>query len=222
MKKWFVVSVTAVVALMGCSDPKKASEKNFQKVLQAYYDEQEHKGVCISLRGTYVSPGEEQKNAILRTADIIASKKRDEERELWDTWESLGMLKLIGKVDDTPKYNANPSMDYHLYAYMFTDEAKKYIVQNKKGSAMLCTGHTKVTEILQYTEPSDAWGATVSEVKYKIVNEDVADWAKNQVIQKNYTDINDHDYFASSKIVLEAERKEVLVLMNDGWKVDGK
>ena len=78
----------------------------------------------------------------------------------------------------------------------------------------LCYGDKVVDEIAVFTPPTvDGKGDTVSRVNYtyKVVN--VADWAKNEAIQKHFEGLKEE--LVSTDVPLKG--KAALILTNNGW-----
>ncbi len=74
------------------------------------------------------------------------------------------------------------------YRYEVADSAKRYVEQVRTlggHSPELCYGK-KVEDIVRFTEPSAAMGMTVSQVPYTWRLVDIADWARNPGIEKQF------------------------------------
>lgn len=97
--------------------------------------------------------------------------------------------------------------------YNLTEKGKSIVGESRGWGryTSLCFGDYKVTEIVNFTPPSDFLGKTFSEVihKYKIVN--ISKWFLESEALKSY--------LTSDTLPLDTtkEGKERVVLTNNGW-----
>lgn len=191
-KKLCLMLCLNMVFLYGCSDSGEVSEENFKKAIQAYLEKDK---ACLGLKASYIDNGSFG--------------------ELVD-FNELVKVGLLKKETRKPKSammrNITPTIFYTL-----TEEGKK-IAKREEGFlgdvVYLCYGDKVVDEITVFTPPTvDGRGDTVSRVNYtyKIVN--VADWAKNEAIQKHFDGLKED--LASTDAPLKG--KATLILTNNGW-----
>ena len=79
------------------------------------------------------------------------------------------------------------------------------------GARQLCYGTPEVVEIINFTEPADAMGATVSNVRYSYRLVDVATWASDPVLSKQYQWLPER--ISNPSI----SKDDDFVLTNNGW-----
>ncbi len=87
----------------------------------------------------------------------------------------------------------------------------RILLENQRApdSTAMCVGHLKVHEVVQFTQPSNALGQTISVVSFTTSPVDVPDWAKNaDGQQEDGLDIKLADHGNASR---------TLVLASDGW-----
>lgn len=198
MRKTILATLLAL-ALIGCSDPKEASEKNFEASIQRFLDS--GFPVCVIRQNFPVdSSGYSFHNNF----------------KVFDEMTKVGLLNKIEEMKKPNKY----SKPINVATYNLTEEGKKYYQQNagknlrndKLGG--FCFGKAKVEEIIDFTEPADMFGATLSSVNFTYSVTNVPDWAKKLEITSQNEQI---------KKLVEATEKPVkgeakLVLTNKGWK----
>lgn len=113
--------------------------------------------------------------------------------------EMVKALKQAGYVGGTKKMKAN----FQEYmGHELNEKGRKHIIWGKG----VCVGRRDITEIVEYTEPSDQMGATFTEVTYKygvIQNDVVSDLGLEEQV----------------KAKLPGEDKAFFVKTNKGWRL---
>ncbi|MBN3859013.1 hypothetical protein GKC56_00360 [Neisseriaceae bacterium PsAf] len=181
-----------LVALVGCSDPKAANEKNFKKVIQAHLDEYGDQVICIN-----APVGQEQ--------NVIA--ENDVKYPFAAALTSAGLLKeeKLSNNNDTEATIAQSN-------FTLTDEGQKFVKAQNANATDFCSGKFTVEKINNFTEPADALGETISKVDYRVKVKDLADWATNEEVQTLYPGLkpltNPEGY----------DVKSILGLTNNGWE----
>ncbi len=195
--KIVILGVSAVVALTGCGNSKEASKGNFKAAVQAHLDKKQ--GVCTVIAEKDF-PFSVEKEGFLRDRYAQAS--------------ALAEAGLLTKTDITMTVTGLggnqqiPGAEFNL-----TEEGKKFRLTEAGvlgPTNSFCTGKFKVSEVKNYTEPSDQMGVKMSRVNYVSSVEDVADWAKLPGVQKAFPRL-------ASEIKPQVEGQAVLILTSEGW-----
>lgn len=193
----FFVLLGAVV-MEGCSNKHDASKSNFSAAIQDYLNTK--KGACVVL----------PKKTMPFTLQKTGEWNINHEIERSGALVKAGLLS--GKDTQVKPDFGNqlvPGIEYSL-----TDEGKKYLVSDS-GETLgpwpaLCRGKLTVTAIDTFTEPSDAMGMKISQVKFSYRVENAPDWAKSADLQavnpQLKKDMSD-----------SASDKAVLISTSDGW-----
>jgi len=197
----FPYIVLAAVLLLGsCLDPKKASDSNFKKAIQAKLDKE---SVCI----TAMAPE--------KLADVGG---KHSSTPMIDSLVALGMIAghpitIIDK--DFGFTSSRPGMEY-----VITEKGKQFERADKNAGmslgggsyTSLCSGKKEVVDIVRYSEPSAMMGQTISQVTYTYKITDLASWMRDPAFLKAYpVDLRAAD--------APVEAKMGLILMSDGWRV---
>ena len=195
MKKTIFLTLL-VVALIGCSNPKEASEKNFEVAIQRFLDA--GFPVCVINQNFPV--------------DNIGFSFHNN----FEVFDEMTKLGLLSKTETTKKSVNKYTKATKVATYDLTDEGKKFYQQPsaKKSIGGFCFGKAKVEEIIDFTQPADMFGKTISEVNFTYIVSNIPDWAKKPEI----TSLNEQ-----IKKLVEATEKPVkvdakMVLTNKGWK----
>ncbi|MBW1650382.1 MAG: hypothetical protein JRJ44_06860 [Deltaproteobacteria bacterium] len=101
--------------------------------------------------------------------------------------------------------------------YSLTDKGKqsfKQVTQRRLFGKWTAEGFYaatyKVDEIINFSEPSQSNGYTISNVNFSVTPHKVADWTKNQAIIDAFPDL-------PKKLEENQRRSATLILMNNGW-----
>lgn len=198
-----VLLTIAVGLLAGCSDPKKASDENFQKAAQAYLDTQYPK--CFLVTAFPVKTLDFDVSGQNRVLHALAGVGIVKETEL--------------SRKDIPKTIFSPAQTDISYSYDLTDEGHKYYKDdarqlangNKLGG--ICIGKAKVVRIDQFSEPGEMMGQKISRVTYSYQINDLPTWAHDQNVQAASNELN--AAVASEKAPIKETR--AMILTNNGW-----
>lgn len=190
-------------ALVGCSDPKKASESNFEKATQAWLDT------------AYPS-------CFLMSAFPVESKEFD----IGNTNKTLHALAGVGVLKEVelsrkeiPANLFQSARTQVQYSYDLTDEGRKYYKADARklrdGNLVpgLCIGKAKVVKVEQFSEPGDMMGQKISRVTYTYQVDDLPKWTANEAVIASNRELA---ALVSSK---ETPIKETraFILTNNGW-----
>lgn len=203
MKGKLVFIAIAVGLLAGCSDPKKASDENFQKAAQAYLDTQYPK--CFLVAAFPVKTLDFDVSGQNRVLHALAGVGIVKETEL--------------SRKDIPKTMFSPARTDINYSYDLTDEGHKYYKDdarqlssgNKLGG--ICVGKAKVVKIDQFSEPGEMMGQKISRVTYSYQINDLPTWAHDQNVLTASNELN--AAVASEKAPIKETR--AMILTNNGW-----
>lgn len=191
------------IALSGCNDPKDASEGNFKAAAQQYLD------------NTYPS--------CYFTANFPYKTDSFTFNNLPDVLHVMSQKGLLKETEISRKHIeaswGSKAHDVVVNSYDLTDEGKKFYkadaAKNMKGENLggFCFGKATVSEVSNFTEPSDALGQKISRVSFSYKVTDIPDWAKSsEIIALNRQlekDVN------SESEPLKVTN--VFVLTNKGW-----
>ncbi|HBZ8119039.1 TPA: hypothetical protein MM166_004288 [Klebsiella pneumoniae] len=192
-----------MLTLSGCNDPKKPSESNFKEAAQQYLNTVYP--VCyIKANFPYKTDGISFNN-MPEVLHAMAEKGLLTEKEL-----------SRKHIDASWGIKAH---DLVVNSYDLTEEGKKYYkadaAKNIRGENIggFCFGKATVTEVSNFTEPSDAMGQKISRVSFSYKVSEIPEWAKTPEILTAVRQIKkDVD---SAKDGMKVTN--VFVLTNNGW-----
>ncbi|MEB5699409.1 hypothetical protein MXM31_25150 [Klebsiella aerogenes] len=193
----------SMLALSGCNDPKKPSENNFKEAAQQYLDTVYP--VCyIKANFPYKTDGISFNN-MPEVLHAMSEKGLLTEKEL-----------SRKHIDASWGIKAH---DIVVNSYDLTEEGRKYYkpnaAKNMRGENIggFCFGKATVTEVSNFTEPSDAMGQKISRVSFSYKVSDIPEWAKApEILTADRHLKNDVD---SAKDGMKVTN--VFVLTNNGW-----
>lgn len=197
------LAITVVaLALAGCSDPKVASEKNFESAMQNYLDSEYPRCYFSSNfpveKTDFDVLGKNVGLAALEKAGLLAASEVKREEKQMFTEQTRTVTKL---------------------SYDLTAEGKKYYraaaTKNHRGEAMgaICAGKATVKSIGQFTEPAEMMGLKISRVNYEYTVTDLPAWAMRPDVQQAIRGLKADAQSAETPV------KGVvgMVLTNNGW-----
>lgn len=198
-RKHIILALFASCMLVGCDDPKAATNANFQKALQAYYDAHP---VCISLAITFpdeigsgpFEPMRPQLQALAKAGLVTTTRIQ----------KSEPTLSGPSQLTTYTKYSIVSSAQTSIH-----DSADKFL-----GGTDICFAHRKITKVVSFTEPADAMGVNVSQVTYDYTLVGIAPWTKNPAVQSAFPGI------AAAIAKPDGEQTEALDLTNNGWRLE--
>lgn len=189
-----VLASMAAVLIVACSDAKTAGKANFQKAIQAYWDTRA--AICVSPPAPTVpfdmDGGPSFFPRLRQRADALVTAG------------------LLTRAVESPARQGSAEK----YRYAMTAAGEKALVKgagtNRAPGDAFCGGKVRVKEVLNFTEPSDALGVRISEVRYRADVQDLPAWVRNpQVVAANPE--------LAGELSADARRRSLLVLRNDGW-----
>lgn len=206
-----LVSAIALVTL-GCSDNGKTPSKdNFAKVIQ----QSEYSDQCHLL-----TPPPPFKGDFPVTLELDDSRYSIGTTSLpkYDALTAAGLLQV---EDGEISRRVGPrEVQIRTRTYSLTDvgtaalrsgEANSFSGRARPG---FCVTSYKVDEVKHYTEPSDAFGMTASQVSYTYSPDKTSDWATHPAVLEAFPDIE-------TALTPARSDSAMLVLTSEGW-MNGK
>lgn len=221
-----------IMVLIGCGDPKVATQDNLKKVLEPQIakmmicdeiDLIDEKKAISAIETTQKNVG------FFRNSDQKGDRF-DEWKERASKGETFGygvpMVNRLGfgrgatsLSSNNPLLTTNNAIGFdrsntsHLWVYALSSSAmtsykKKQLTLSWELVSGICSASLRLSKIENWTEPADANGKKKTTVYYYVEVADVENWAKPFFIEK----VKDG--------VAQRKREVDMILMSDGWKVD--
>jgi hypothetical protein len=198
------ITVFSIATLTACSNKNEANESNFLTSLQQHY---QNSNLCFE---------EKTPMRILDLNKTPAFQREFLNQLSQDPTSNFGRLIGLEKAGLIVRPNNGGNF------YELSDLGKKYATkslihrpfQEEKTALKFCWGKIYPSEITNFDmpNPNSSYQKTTVKYKYKVTN--LADWAKNNDIQKSYPQVSS---------VLEMQNKkeiqQALKLTNLGWEV---
>ena len=200
MRLFGVVMLGAAAAtLTACGDVKEPNEKNFTAALQKFHDEN---GACLPFGPV---PAEVQ-----RSAFNIGSQS-------FKRYVQAGLADLDTQVRD--ENGRRVTVD----VYTPSDKSKPYLKtlteRNGVEGQQICFGKVEVTEIDNWTEPSDTAGVMAARVTYKLKVTKEAPWTDDPAIAPLVRSAMARTTRGGG-FDQEVKREDLLILTNKGWEME--
>jgi hypothetical protein len=206
----YVSVISIALLLTACESGKDASKSNFAKAIDAKFAER-----CISVdpgnlffNGKTYPLSAPMKTAgnhgFENTTEAQAKTANEQKFSQMDALVKSGML--IEKDAPVKPMFGNEMVPGRVYT--LTDAGKKAL--QRADSSALCVGHYKVDEVVDFTVPGSAMGATISSVNYSYSPTDVASWATDDAVKAAFPNL-------ASKLAPGQKGRATLVLKNNGW-----
>lgn len=188
-------AVCGVSSLAACSDEKSANESNFAAAINAFLAEHPN---CL------ISDGYPPEVGVGGYHEVGVGGYHSEPKAL-DALVQAGLLNReeFRRTSNNPAERAEGTNRYTL-----TDRGRA--VHSERG---WCYGSRKVVKILSFTEPAEAIGARISEVRFTSSYVDLPDWAKNKAVVAAFPELQ------ATNADKQPEERLVVVLTNHGWQV---
>ena len=199
----------AALLLTACgNDPKAANEANFEEALNAHYAQMKQ---CVRVGSAPNAEGIIQE---FRTDGGV----QDKQLSFYNGLVALGLLEAVSYQKDTKNFSGQVTGKADWIGYKFSENGKTFLRPaelNKgafsTGARQLCYGTPQVVEIINFTEPAEAMGVKVSSVQYTYKLVDIAQWASDPAISKQYEWLPER--ISNPSIAKDDD----LVLTNNGW-----
>ncbi|WP_213955303.1 MULTISPECIES: hypothetical protein [unclassified Variovorax] len=193
------IAAISVLFVTACGDKKAASKENFKTAIQAYFDSKP--GACVGLPDKQMPFKVESGGFRVSRIDQA------------DALVEAGLLsKRETEVPSTGYFGPNkmvPGVEYSL-----TDEGAKQVVKSA-GSDFdkrdgFCAGKYQVVEVINFTDPAEAYGQKLSQANYRYKVESPPAWAKLPRMQAVFPQL-------AKDMKDDPADKAVLVSTSEGW-----
>lgn len=207
MRRFQLVSMAGLLALIACNSTKMPSNANFTKAINEYLSKRGAACTVIGRQFPIDVPQSEQygigpKLAALQQVGLVHATET--------TAVIHGMLDpLRGSTPPQP-----------VKRYELTASGKKYLQQIPGAlgqSSEFCYGQKSVNAIVKWTEPSQSGESTYAEVTYTYKIVDPAGWATRAEVQQAFSDIK-----TTVNGVSKTTEVAGLQLTSKGWEVMGQ
>ncbi len=204
----FCISILANL-ITGCDNPKAANEDNFKKAIASALPEK--KLNCFT-----------QDVTLLRTfkQPVPIDFPLDLEKR-----EEFPVVKVLTKVGllSTSEITVNESFSINNKVpgtrYTLTKDGEKFFKRNlipsdrSKKINGFCLGEIEIDKVINFTEPANQLGTTVSEVKYTYRIKNLPSWTEDSEVQASIP------YVAKMVQTKDkpAESTAALILTSKGW-----
>lgn len=190
----FILPVT--IFIVSCSNPKEANKVNFERAIQAYLDTDP---VCL-IRITF---GQDLFPVSYKQEDVDIAVKNKGNKEFHSgsldlqddiILADLGLLKATQgpvSIRKTGGFYVGPDKQVPATTFTVTDEGTKWRKSTQRTIAggqppFFCFGDKKLVKIVNFTEPSNAFGSTSSSVSYTYKVANVAPWAMTDAAKDKF------------------------------------
>jgi len=188
----------AALLVTGCgNDSKAANEDNFEAALNAHYAQMKE---CIRVGSAPNAEGIIQE---FRTD----GRAQDKELPFYNGLVDLGLLDAVSYQKDTKNFSGQVTGKADWVGYKFSENGKTYL----RPAALESYGTPQVVEIVSFTEPAEAMGVKVSSVQYTYKLMDIAPWASDAGLSKQY------EWLPERISNPSLAKDDDLVLTNNGW-----
>jgi hypothetical protein len=198
MFKRIAIGVVVTSLMVGCSDPKDATESNFKAATQTFLDKKYP--FCYFKMNM---PAVEKYGTDLKELRALAEAGLLVESETDLEIPSFGGEKKYRQV---PQFN-------------LTDEGKKYYIEDAGKTMMgnpyggFCFGKATVEEIVNFTDPADMFGHTISRVNYSYKVTDIPEWASSETVTAFSKDLKESVASEDTPI----NQVDAFIRTNNGW-----
>lgn len=203
----FISGAALLAAGCGGSDPKAATEKNFEIALNAHFKKFRE---CLTVGGR---PDE---GGFVKKFTAVQVDRGGTQVDFFKGLVRLGLMETAETTTETRNWGKVITQDY--ISYRFTDKANPFLRPAEldtgffaTGFKELCFGTPEVIEVTNFTEPADALGVKLSTVKYTYKYVDVAPWANEPVFTSRFK------WLPEKISATSLEGSEDLILTNSGW-----
>ena len=208
IKAVFLFSGAALFVTACGNDPKAANEANFEAALNAHYAQMKQ---CIRVASAPNAEGIIQE---FRTSGGV----QDKQLSFYNGLVDLGLLDAVSYQKDTKNFSGQVTGKADWVGYKFSENGKTYLRPAaletgafSTGARQLCYGTPQVVEIVSFTEPAEAMGVKVSSVQYTYKLVDVAPWANEPALSKQY------EWLPERISAGQIAKDDDLVLTDNGW-----
>jgi len=208
IKAILLMSGAALVVSACGNDPKAANAVNFEKALNAHYAQMKQ---CVKIGSQPNADGIIQE---FRTDGSV----QDKQLPFYNSLLALGLLEAVSSQKDTKNFSGQVTGKANWIGFKFSENGKTFLRPAEwdkgafsTGARQLCYGTPQVVEIINFTKPAEAMGMKVSNVQYTYRVIDVAPWANDPALTRQFEWLSER--ISSDSI----PKDDDLVLTNNGW-----
>lgn len=190
------IATIIIASVVGCSSPTEANKDNFKAAINDFY---EVKKECIDIGKLPITTPESKDYSVVDELEKLGFLQAEETQMEYESAKSLFGLEDSKQV---------PALKYSL-----TPKGESIASIDAREKVSFCYARYEVVEIVDFTEPTESDGYTISRVNYDYKIGDIAEWAKTS------TFLQDNNYSLKQAMKNEVKKgSTVLVKMNDKWK----
>jgi len=208
-------SIKAILLLSGAAllsacgnDTQAANDANFEQALNAHYAQMKQ---CVKIGSKPNADGIIQE---FRTDGSM----QDKQLPFYNGLVNLGLVEAVTYQKDTKNFSGQVTGKADWVGYKFSDKGQTFLRPAEldkgafsTGARQLCYATPQVVEIINFTEPAEALGMKVSNVQYSYTLVDIAPWANDSALTKQFDWLSER--ISSDNILKDDD----LVLTNNGW-----
>jgi hypothetical protein len=197
----YVFALITAIALVGCSDHKAASEKNFTVAIQSYLDTAYPKCYFVhnfpATDDFDIGGNRPALGALTKVGLLVQKEERKEVRKLFGAGTQVQIKTTYDLTEEGRKY--------------YKVDAAKGLMGNSIGG--FCFGKARVKAITQYSEPADMFGQKISRVNYEYTVGDFPAWATTPEVIGAINTLKAEVESSTTPV----KKLEAVVLTNNGW-----
>ena len=190
------IATIIIASVVGCSSPTEANKDNFKAAINDFY---EVKKECLDIGKLPITTPESKDYSLVNELEKLGFLQAEKTQMEYESAQSLFGLEDSKQV---------PALKYSL-----TPKGESIATIDTSDEVSFCYAQYEVVEIVDFTEPTESDGYTISRVNYDYKISDIAEWAKTS------TFLQDNNYSLKQAMKNEVKKgSAVLVKMNDKWK----
>ncbi|CAB5305270.1 hypothetical protein IST455A_05834 [Burkholderia multivorans] len=182
-----IVAIACLPLMVGCGSAKDANKSNFAKAIDAQLDKQ-CIAVSFDLNFAASSPSFPVTIATTRPGPLIsADQAKQTNQRAFAQYDALVQAGLLSAADAQVKpLFGNASVPGKVYS--LTDAGRKAL--KDPNYTTFCAGHYKVDEVINFTEPGNAMGMTISNATYTFSPVDIPSWATSDTVKAAFPNLD--------------------------------
>jgi hypothetical protein len=197
-------------ALAACGSSKDASKPNFAKAIDAQLAKR-CLTVSFGMSAMTTSTTFPVSVAITQPSLLISADQAKQQNErAFGPYDALAKAGLLTAAD-APVQPLFGRDKVPGKVYALTDAGVKALKDPKYTT--FCAGHYQVDEIVNFTEPGNAMGTTISRVTFTYSPKDVPAWVNDDGVTTAFPAL-------AKQREAHQQGHAVMVLQNDGWSAD--
>lgn len=199
----------AALLLAGCGSSTSASKANFAKAINTALA-----NGCITVNpqqgGTMTATNAFPLSAAFAQPSLMmsAAYAKAMNQRMFAPLHALVKAGILTEKDAQVRFE-NKMAPGRVYSLTSIGKQAR---QSQTGT-LLCAGHYKVVEVVDYTVPSSGLGETISEVTYTYSPTGVPAWATSEAVKTAFP------YF-TKRLAPNQKGRATVVLKNNGWSAD--